>query len=196
MNSLRALRPLALLAMAGLFCGCVSTSFQTAPLAAQACDPGLAGAWLSVDKEGKPDGEMRLQLSADCRLQVTDRSAGKEREGEPTTLSTAQRNGQSYAWINAGWTSRRFEMKELPSDSNDVIIFRYKVNGRQLDLEMIDHKLVAHRIIDGAIPGTVMKEENSLINRVTGPARPDLLDIPGLFEADNLASFQREGASP
>ena len=196
MKGSHTLRLLALAGLVGSLCGCVSTSFEFPPLAAQACDPALVGTWQSLDKSGKADGEMRLQISPECKLDATDVSAGKERHGEATVLSTARRGGQSYAWINAGWASRRFEFKELPADSQDAFLFRYRVQGGQLQVESIDHVYLAHKIIDGQVAGSVHKDENDLINRVTGPARPEFLDLQGLFAADDIVRFQRESATP
>jgi hypothetical protein len=178
-------------------CACQSTSFQTAPLAADTgCDPALAGRWASVDDAGHPNDELHLAIDADCRLTVTDREGGRVREGAPTTLRVGHVATQRYAWVTAGWADLRFDASDdLHTDPADVYLFRYHVEADALAVDFVDHKAVAHRIIDGSIPGTVRSDERTLVNRITGPAMPELLAMPELFGAEP-AKFRREAGTP
>lgn len=179
--------------LAGLCCACQSTSFQTPPLAAGACDTALAGRWLSLDAKGEPDGEMELQVSGDCELEVADRNNGVIRRGRPTRLHTARDGGQSFLWVDAAWATTRFEATDLAVDPHDVYVLRYEVDDAQLLVNAMDDKAVAHLIIDGKVPGTIRSGDNELVNRITGPARPEILQLPGVFSADPLR-FRREGS--
>jgi hypothetical protein len=113
----------------------------------------------------------------------------------PTQVYTARRTGQDYAWFSAAWANHLFDVKEFQVDPADVYLFRYEVRDKELLLQAIDHKFVAHQIIDGGITGTVRSDDNLLVNRVTGPARPEILDLPDLFSKD-VAHFSREKAKP
>jgi hypothetical protein len=62
-------------------------------------------------------------------------------------------------------------------------------------VDMIDHKTVAHLIIDRKLDGTVLSDEDRLVNRITGTPQPATLLLPGLFDADTL-EFRRAGALP
>ena len=191
------MKAIATLVLCLLACACQSTSFQSAPLAADAgCDPALAGRWASVDESGHPNDEVHLAIDADCRLTVTDREGGRVREGEPTTLRIGHAADQRYGWVTAGWADVRFEATDdLQTDPADIYLFRYHVDGDALSVDFVDHKAVAHRIIDGAIPGTVRSDDRTLVNRVTGPAMPALLATPDLFGAEP-AKFRREAGTP
>ena len=180
-----------------LACACESTSFQTPPLAQDAgCDPALPGHWQSVDGAGHPNDEMKLAIGADCSLSVVDRDGTRLREGEPTTLRLARANGLRYAWVTAGWADLRFEASEdVRADPADVYLFRYDAEGDALRVHFINHKAVAHRIIDGAIPGTARVEDRTIVNRITGPAHPELLVLPDLFD-DEPMHFRREPGTP
>lgn len=170
-----------------LLAGCQATSFQSPPLASDpACDPQLVGRWISVTEAGKPNDEMRLDIAADCQLKVADVDKGLLREGEPTTLRVSRNATGPYAWITAGWADARFEAKDLQTDPADVYLFRYRVQGSDLFVHAVNHKAVAHRIIDANIPGTVRSDDRVLANRITGRARPELLTLPDLFEAEPL----------
>ena len=191
------MKAVAIVMLCALGCGCQSTSFQTAPLAADpGCDPALAGHWDSVTDEGAPNDEMRLVISADCRLAVTDTDGGRVREGEPTTLRVGHLGDQRYAWVTAGWADVRFDATDdLHTDPSDIYLFRYRVEGDALTVEFVNHKAVAHRIIDGGVAGTVRSDDDALVNRITGPARPEVLALPDLF-SDDATHFRRQAGTP
>lgn len=178
-----------------LLCACQATSFQNPPLAEEACDPALAGNWSSVDESGKRNGELQLKLSETCQLEISGSSVKAPGSAGATLAHTARRAGHAYAWFNAGWANRLFEIGEFDAPPDDVYVFRYTVQGQDLLLQGLDHKAVAHKIIDDAIPGTVRSDDNALVNRITGPARPETLELPGLFSTD-VSRFTREPAKP
>lgn len=186
----------AILLLCALACGCQSTSFDAAPLAADAgCDAALVGPWISVDDKGQADDEMQLRIGADCRLAVKDREGTRVREGEATTLLLGHANGQRYAWVTAGWADRRFEVtQDLQANPADIYLFRYRVEGDALTVDTVDHKAVAHYIIDDRLAGTVRSGERNLVNRVTGVS-PEILTLPKLF-GDSPLRFRREAGSP
>ena len=189
------MKPLAIALLCALACACQSTSFQEPPLAADAgCDAALQGHWASVNEKDEPTDEMHLDIGADCRLAITDREGGRIREGTPTTLKVARHNGLQYAWFTAAWADARFQVTEdLKTPPEDIYLFRYRVEGDSLQVDPVDHKVVAHAIIDDRITGTVRSEQRNLVNRVT-EGGPDLLLVPGLFSEEPMR-FRREAGS-
>lgn len=192
---MRMIRTCVLVWLLALTCACQGTSFQNAPLASAGCDPAFVGEWISVDDKGVANGELRLSVSATCQIDMSGTSAKPVAAEGTTQAYTATRAGQAYAWFNAAWANRLFDVKEFQVDPGDVYLFRYEVNGNELHLRSVDHKAVAHRIIDGDIKGTVRSDDNTLVNRITGPARPEILDLPNLFSADS-ARFARQKGKP
>lgn len=192
MDSLiRGARLLAGVTLLALLCACQGTTFQTPPLAAAACDSGLPGRWISVNESGRPDGEMVLVFSTDCQLDVTDRSNGNLREGDPTQAYMAQSGANGFMWVDAGWAAQRFDFADLAVNPGDVFLMRYSWDRGELLFNDVDDKAVAHQIIDGKIPGKVNYEDDRLLNRITGPARPEVLTLPGFFSAESLR-FRRD----
>jgi hypothetical protein len=192
---MRMIRASILVWLLALTCACQGTSFQNAPLASAGCDPALVGEWISLDDKGVANGELRLSISATCQIDMSGTSAKPVAAEGTTQVYTATRAGQAYAWFNAAWANRLFDVKEFQVDPRDIYLFRYEIGGNQLHLRSVDHKAVAHRIIDGDITGTVRSDDNVLVNRVTGPARPEILDFPKLFSTES-ANFTREKAKP
>ena len=188
--------PAALLACA-LASGCQSTSFPASPLAADGgCDPALVGHWASVDESGHPNDEMHLAIGADCALEVTDRDGSRRRVGPRTVLSVGHLGDQRLAWVPTAWADLRFETTdEYRAPAGDVYLFRYRVEGDALAVESVNHKAVAHHIIDGELQGTVRAGDRSLVNRVTEPTGPDLLAVSNLFDPEPM-DFRREAGTP
>lgn len=185
------MRLLAGIGLLAVLCACQGTTFQTPPLAAAVCDSALPGRWISINENGRPDGEMVLAFSADCQLDVTDRSNGNLREGEATPAYVARSGMDRYMWVNAGWAAQRFDFADLAVNPGDVFLMRYSWDQGELLFNDVDDKAVAHLIIDGKIPGTVDYVDDRLLNRITGPARPEVLSLPGVFSAEVLR-FRRD----
>lgn len=181
------LLPLALLA------GCQATSFEQPPLAALPCDPELVGSWLSrPESEKERPGEIVLDIGADCRLGLTEKRRDGSVRRTDTQLQVGRSSEQRYAWLPADWDWLQFE----PPDGRargDVFVLRYAVQGRELELWLVDSKAVAHLAIDGRLRADVEKRGDQLLNRVTGEPQPEVLDLPGFF-ADDSARFIRAEA--
>jgi hypothetical protein len=190
------MKTFAILGLCLLACACQNTSFQGPPLDGDAgCDPALAGHWASVNDEGVRDDEMHLAIGGDCSLTVTDREGNRLREGPATTLSVAHLGEVRYAWVPADWADLRFEAaEEYRAPAGDIYLFRYRVTGDELAVDFVDHKAVAHRLIDGGMQGSVRSGDRALINRVVEPTGPELLAIPDLFDAE-ARRFRREAGS-
>ncbi|KAA2284500.1 hypothetical protein [Arenimonas fontis] len=166
-----------LLSALALLAGCEATRFEQAPLTAEAaCDPALAGRWLSVAEPPGPDGEMELQVSADCLLAVVEYQGEQRRTGEVARLHTGRHGGHRYAWVDAGWAHRRFEV-DLAVAEGAVYLVRYRVQGDVLDVRSPDTRRVAHLIIDQELDGEVVARDYSIFSRV---------DV-----ADGLAALER-----
>ncbi|KFN46043.1 hypothetical protein [Arenimonas metalli] len=182
---LRVRVPLALAALLAL-AGCQVTTFELSPLAALPCDPAVAGEWHSVGDEPSGDGEMILRVSADCQLEIEERTPAGPRHGEATPLFLGEHAGQRYAWTDGAWLLRRFgEDHALPA--GDVHLVRFAITGDRLELWSTDDKPIAHAIIDGELSGEVIARDRSLFNRLTAPQPPEVLARPGLFDAEPAA---------
>jgi hypothetical protein len=179
----------ALPAAALLLAGCQMTTFETVPLAADACDPGLEGHWLSVDEDHDKVGEVALRVSADCELVVESREKDGLRTSAPTALHLGRQGLYRYAWVNARWALTQFD-ENHPVPGADAYLLRFAQDGDRLTLWTSNDKAVAHAIIDGELQGEVVSRDSDLFNRLTGEQAPAVLDHPALFNADPV-QFQR-----
>lgn len=172
-----------------LLATCEATTFEHPPVAALPCDPGLAGHWASEGEGEDKDGEIVLQIDADCRLSVLEQKTDGPRTGEPTALHLGRHGRHSYAWVDAAWMMRRFD-EDHQFPAGDVFLVRYRRQGDHLDLWSTDDKAVARAIIDDRLEGEVLAKDNELFNRLTGTQEPEVLEHRGLFDAD-AAGFRR-----
>ncbi len=176
---------------------CRITAFEHAPIIAEACDPQLTGRWLSVGDGPGSDGEVELRIDRDCRLQVAEHEHGGLRRGDSTMLQVGRHAGHRYVWADAGWALRRFAA-ELDGQAaqlqpGDVYLLRYRIQGGQLTVQSPDSVGIAHRIIDGDIPGEVLHADSRLFNRITGDPQAGLLERGDLFNPETIA-FRRADA--
>jgi hypothetical protein len=185
------MKTLGLLLIAAFCSGCETVVFQAPPVAAQPCDAALVGNWLSVgDKPGNA-GEVELRIAGDCTLSFVEHEHGAPREGEPTALHVGRDGAIAYAWVDARWAEKRMDTSTKaagqaaePSGfaAGDIVLMRYRVSGHRLELRNADPKRFAHRIIDGAIPGTVARDDQGhLAVRVSAPVDPKQLRDATLF---------------
>jgi hypothetical protein len=172
---------------------CEVTNFEKPPIAESTCDANLAGHWDSVGDKPDENGDVQLDVSPTCLLEVSDRKDGAMRHGAPTQLHVGQFGTWHYAWVDSTWAQKRFD-SELPTNDGDIHLLRYKVDHDDLVMNAMDDTAIAHRIIDDKIDGVVHKDDKGLQNRITGGPHPELLDSMGFFKEEAL-SFHR-GASP
>ena len=170
---------------------CESTSFEKPPIADSVCDARLVGHWESISDKADENGDVQLDIDADCRLEMADKDNGKMRKGEPTKLHVGVLNGQDYLWVDSDWTLRRFE-SDLQAHAGDVTVLRYTVQGPELGIAQADHKAIAHRILDDRITGEVDKDEHGLQNRITGGPHPEVLSAADFFGKET-GRFRRTG---
>jgi len=187
-------RILFLVAALLLLSACQGTAFEKPPLADSPCDVRLAGHWESVGDRAEENGEVQLDISDSCNLAVSERKQGKIIEGEPTRLHVGQLGAWWYLWVDAEWSRKRFDTG-LPVRPGDVYLMRYELRKGELVLNMPDDKLIAHRIIDGDIPGQVSKDDQNLQNRITGGPHPRLLDSPGFFSREAMRFRRGKGSA-
>ena len=163
--------------------GCQATFWAQAPLPGGSCDPAAAGRWLSrsTNEDGGSEG-MRLIVDAGCRLVaeklandvVVDRS-------EPAQVRMAGSHGQSFAWLDAN-TLLAYEGVAHRTRDSDVMLFRYRIDGDQLQVWNINHMFVRSQIEEGVIPGVFEDTGEDEFNRITGPVAPDLFADTALFD--------------
>ena len=191
-----ALRALPVLAIALMLAGCQRTVFEHAPGPAQACDPSLAGNWLSRGDSSSDDGELEAQIGVDCSLVVIEHKQAGPRQSEPTRLHTARIDGVRYLWIDAAWANRSFEVVANALDhEHDVYLFAYRNSRSELRLAAPPHRALAHRVLDKDIPGGVLMQGDDLTVRVDGDsdAIRKLLRKQRLFPFDGALRFRRVG---
>ena len=191
--------PLMLLALA--CSGCETVVFQAPPVAAQACDPLLVGNWLSMGDRPESTGEIELRIAANCTLLFVEHEKDGAREGESTTLHVGHDGRLAYAWVDARWAELRMDSSSQgeskgaaePSRyaAGDIVLMRYRVSGRKLELNNADPKLFAHRIIDKKIKGTIARDEaGHLAVRISAPVDPKSLRDAALFPRGEMR-FER-----
>lgn len=189
--SVRLVVPVALALLLG---ACQRTVFQNPPAAAEACDPALAGRWLSQGDTPKSHGELEVLVGADCSLRAVEHKPTGARRSEPTTLRNARVGGVRYLWLDAGWTHRSFEIDpNLLDREGDVYLFAYSISRDHLRLANAPHRALAHRVLDKDIAGEVLMQENDLMVRVSGDvdAVRKVLGKHRLFRFDEALHFRR-----
>ena len=188
--------------------GCETVVFEKPPVAAQACDAALVGSWRSKGDKPGTDGEVELRIAADCMLRFVEHEESGTREGEPTPLHVGRDGTLAYAWVDARWAERRMAISgnhppapaAIPPESppsefvqGDVVVYRYRIQGRRLDLFGPDPKRFAHRMIDGRLKGAVHRgDDGDLAVRVSAGVDPRELRDPKLFPRGDVA-FERAG---
>lgn len=187
------MRFLLLMAASLLLSACQGTAFELPPIADAPCDARLAGHWDSIGDRADEDGEVQLDVSDSCSLSVYERKQGKIVSGDPTQLHVGQLGEWWYLWVDAEWSRKRFDTG-LPVRPGDIYLMRYELRKGELVLNMPDDKAIAHRIIDGQIPGQVSKDDQNLQNRITGGPHPRLLDSPGFFSRDEMRFRRGQGS--
>lgn len=170
---------------------CESTSFEKPPIADGICDARLVGHWESISDNADENGDVQLDIGADCRLEMSDKDDGRMREGEATQLHAGALDGKDYLWVDSDWSLRRFK-SDLQAHAGDVTVLRYIVQGPDLTIAQADHKAIAHRILDDQISGEARKDEHGLQNRITGGPHPDVLSAAGFFGKET-GRFRRTG---
>jgi hypothetical protein len=174
--------------------GCQGTTFEKPPIAESACDPALVGHWSSIGDSPSDNGDVLLDVSASCRLEVIDHNQGAIRQGEPTQVHVGKLGSNRYFWVDAAWAQQRFE-SELTVHAGDVHVLRYRIEKGDLVLNTTDDKAIAARITAGEIPGETHDTGKGLQNRITGGPHPKLLDSKGFFSTET-ARFRHGDATP
>ena len=176
--------------------GCQATFWAQAPLPGGSCDPTAAGRWLSqsTNEDGSSEG-MRLIVDAGCQL-VAEKLANDEviERSKPAMVRMASSHGQSFAWLDAN-TLLAYEGVAHRTRDTDVMVFRYRINGDQLQVWNINHMFVRSQIEEGAIPGVFEDTGEDEFNRITGAVAPDLFADTALFDVPPI-TLEREGGQP
>ena len=190
--------PFALLA---LLCGCESVVFEAPPVAAQACDPALVGNWLSVGDKPGDRGEVELRIAADCSLLFVEHRKDGVRTDAPTPLHVGRDGRIAYAWVDARWAEKRMQDPPSPAAgerssefaAGDIVLMRYEVSARRLQVRQADARAFAHRVVDEKIKGTVQAKDSDLAVRVTAPVDPRRIRDGKLFLREQMR-FERAPA--
>lgn len=172
------LRPLALLAAAGLLAGCDETRFDVDPLGEpRACEPSFAGVWrIEDDGDGAPE---YVDLEADCSLRLLRPARGGEGGLEldaaarpPVALSPAIGRVDGVAYLTL--TDEDFH-RAADAEGDDTghaespggfHVYRLEVRGDAATVRAVDHAAVAKALIDERLRGSVSKDEDGLKNRL------------------------------
>lgn len=174
---------------------CESTTFEHPPVAESGCDAALAGNWFSLaDTRDESDGEAELLIDGSCKLLLIEHKKDGVVSDDPTLLHIGTDERQGYLWVDAAWAYRRADSKEL-TVPGDVYVLRYRIHGDKLELQTLNDKAIAHRIIDGDLRGVTRKSEHDLFNRLTGTVTPQQLRRHDFF-ADKPVRFKRHEPKP
>ena len=177
-----------------LLAACQVTTFEKAPIAAlPGCDPALVGTWSSIDPDGtaEDDGEVMLDIGADCALTYREREAdGGIRTVPATPLRVGRHGSHAYGWVDGTWGLRAAEEEDHTLPAGDVIVLRYRLDGDTLSVWSTDDKAIAHAIVDDDLNGHTDAGGGDIVNRLTGEQDPAVLDRAGFFD-DEPGTFRR-----
>jgi hypothetical protein len=190
-------RLLAFASFVMLLGACQRTVFESPPAAAAACDPALAGRWLSLGDRAEERGELEANIDAACGLVTIERKQAGPQRSTPTTLRHARVDGMNYLWVDAAWVHRNFEVEAGVLDRpGDVYLYAWRLRGDQLLLSAPPHRALAHHVLDKDIKGDVLMQDEDLTIRVRGDAAATraMLRKHRLFRFDEPLRFERAAA--
>jgi hypothetical protein len=149
--------------------GCQRTLFSQPPAAARGCDAALHGHWVSVDRDGKADGELEATLGTDCRLAVVEHRNDGPREWPSVAVASTRIGRRDLVWLDADSVNRAFDIDAGPVDREGAAyVFVYALDGERLDLLQPDHRRLAHGVVDGSIDGAAFIDGRDIAVRVDG----------------------------
>ena len=180
-----------------LLTGCQATFWAQPPSSQWGCDSAVQGRWYSeinYPEEGESE-QVSINIDASCQV------VGRQLVGgaivltsEPTSVRMARHQGWNYAWLDAN-ALLAFDGNGYRTPAGDVMVFRYRVEGDQLQVWNINHLHVRSLINSGAVAGGFDDDEFNEFNRITGPVAPALLGAPELF-AGQATVLTRAGGQP
>ena len=141
---------------AALLCGCQNTTFENAPAEKMAtCDPHFVGKWRLVSSKDQrnEDNDFFVIVERDCKRW---RFIEDGKDDEKTESST------HFAFARIGDLALLTVKDDADaSDKNDrqarwkqgYLYLRYEIVDKTVRLYPIDHKHMAHLIIDGTVGG-------------------------------------------
>lgn len=188
------MKTLTTLATLLLLTGCQATFWAQPPMPGGGCDPAAQGRWVSPAGEDADEERMRLTLDASCRL-VAEKFRGSQTThlSDTAQVRMARLGGQPYAWLDAN-TLLAYEGVAHRTRAGDVMVFRYRIEGRQLRLWNINHTHVRGLINDGRVPGEFHDNDEDEFNRITGQVPPALLSAEEFFDSTSTL-LVREGGN-
>ncbi len=177
MNALRPFAPLALVALTALLSACDDTRFAT-DLAetTPTCDADLSGTWLIVDEDDVLGDYLRVDDSCAMTL-LTQKNVEDEEESHLATVAIhpnlVRVKRDLILTISDADASRVDRMdepdkNEPPLDPPGFRYYRVEGKGDRLRILGVDHRAIAHAIIDAKIEGDTRKKDRNLTNFVTG----------------------------
>ena len=175
-----------------LLVGCVSTTFEHPPVAERNCDAALVGDWRYVQPVDEKS-VVQLVIGKTCRLLMLNHPGGATDRDEPTQLHVGMDEQQGYLWVDAGWAIRLASSDE-PTIPGDVYVLRYSLHDGKLELQTLNDKAIAHRIIDNDLPGETHKSNKGLFNRITGTVTLQQLHLRDFFNEEH-AFFERSDSN-
>ena len=194
-----------LLALVLPLAACDETRFTADPLGeARACEPGLAGTWrIEDDGDGAPEF---VHLEADCDLRLLRAAPGGEGGLDldavaRRTVSLSPSIGRVDGTLYLSLTDEDFHRAANdeggdtghPEASGGFHVYRIELRGESAQLRGVDHRAVAHALIDGKLNGQVRKDDEGLKNlvQVDEAAGRALLRKRWLFRRDQPLRLQR-----
>jgi hypothetical protein len=188
----------ALLALLVLGAGCQRTLLSQAP-AEGGCDPALQGHWASAGTRSTAAGEVEATIGADCTLLLVEHGAEGARHWPSIVLSSARVGRRDLLWLDATAANRAFDIAPTALDrEGSVYLFAYSASARRLTVVPLDHRRLAHRVIDSALAGAALADGHDLVLRLDG-GRDELTALLGArnsFARKEAMRFDRRSAVP
>ena len=180
-----------------LLTGCQATFWAQPPSSQGGCDPAARGLWYSEIHYPDEGESQQVSISIDASCQAVGRQilgGTVVQTSEPASVRMARHQGWSYAWIDAN-ALLTFDGQAHRTQAGDVMVFRYRVEGNQLQVWNINHMHARSLIDTGAVAGEFQDDEINEFNRITGPMAPAQLGAPELFAGEPTV-LTRAGGQP
>lgn len=180
--------------------GCTETRFES-PLGAQsqACDPRWKGLWTGEDPA---DRDAAIYVDRACKLFIIDKPApDKPVRRIELPAQFVHIDDKDYLSVAASALAPLTDLKAPfgiePPPAQAYFFARYRIDGKQLQIEQVNSERVASLVIADKLDGTVSKTHGELHVFVRGDAARmlEIVRSEPIFEGSTPTAFVRSKQS-
>ena len=138
---------------------CQTTVLEHMPQGASSeCPLPARGAWIAVEEDGQDATDFGLLVHADCTLESRGKDGPHPAKPPLPQAKFFVGAGKNLVFIA---TTDAYELAEVKPDTANpdkggFMVFAWQRHGDLLELQVPDHRHVAHLIVDGAIRGRTL----------------------------------------